>query len=484
MNYRMIIRIIGKIMCVEAAFMLPSLIISLCQGEHRSALGFGATMAALAVVGLLCAAVRARKRNFYTREGMVTVGLAWIIVSLFGALPFYISGSISGFTNCLFESVSGLTTTGATVCKDVEALPMGILLWRSLSHWVGGMGVLVFVLALGNLNKEESGAMFLLRAESPGPQVGKLVPRMHRSARILYGIYVGLTLLQTILLLLGNVPLFDSVNIALASAGTGGFGIKNSSLAGYSAYAQTVTAVFMLVCSVNFNLYYLLLLGEFRRVFKNEELRLYLLFVFGAVAAIYLNIRTSAGVPGVEGADLRHVFFQVSSIISTTGFTTLNYDTWPHFSRCIILLLMFAGGMAGSTSGGVKTARILIVFKAVRRAVYKTLRPNEVRLIHVDGELIENQTVTAVCGFTITYSLVWIASMLLISLDGFSLETSLTASLSCICNIGPGLDAIGPNFTFADFSVLSKAVMCVEMLLGRLEIYPLLILLTPSVWKK
>ena len=482
MNYGVIVKIIGRILCVEAAFMIPAMIISFACGETLPALCYLGTIAVMAVIGLPCGRMRLRRRGFYAREGFITVGLAWIVVSLFGALPFWLSGEIPHFVDAFFETVSGFTTTGASILREVEPMSTGLLYWRSFTHWLGGMGVLVFVLAIGPITGNESGnALYLLQAESPGPQVSKLVPRLHHTAKILYGIYIVLTVIQAVLLLLGDMPVFDAVTTAFATAGTGGFAIRTSSMADYSAYCQTVTTIFMILFGVNFSAYYLILIRNFRRLFRNEEVRAYLLIIIGAILIIAFNIRHMF-------ADfwqaLHHSAFQVASIITTTGFATTDFNLWPELSRAMLVGLMIIGACAGSTGGGIKVSRLLIMFKAAKQSIYRTLRPNNVRLMHMDGELVEESTVTGVYGFLTLYFIISAVSVLLVSLDNFSFDTSFTAVMACINNVGPGLGAVGPAANYADFSILSKLILTFNMLLGRLELYPLIILFTPSVWKK
>lgn len=482
MNYRMIFNIIGKIVCVEAVFMLPALLISLFHGESGAALGFVVAMAASLAVGLPFALAKQRKKSLFAREGFITVGLTWIVVSAFGALPFLISGAIPNYIDCLFETVSGFTTTGATILGDVESLPMGLLYWRSFTHWLGGMGVLVFVLALSPVTAKDSGeSMHLLRAESPGIRITKLVPRMRRSATILYAIYIGLTLLQMILLLLGDMPLFDSVTLTFGTAGTGGFGIRNDSIASYSPYCQWVITAFMLIFGVNFNVYYLLLIREFRKALKNEELRLFAGIVIVSVAVIAVN---TAGYFESFGETFRASAFQVASIISTTGYCTTDFDLWPELSKVILVMLMFVGACAGSTGGGAKVVRVLVMFKSAKSSIYKALHPNAVKLVHMDGEVLDEDTVGSVNAYMMIYFLIIAGGVLLVSADGQSFETTFTAVVSCVNNIGPGLDAVGPTVNFGIFSYFSKIVLTVSMLIGRLEIYPILMLLVPSVWRK
>ena len=482
MNYRMIFNIIGKIVCVEAAFMLPALLISLFQGESASVLGIAAAMAAAVAAGLPFALWKPAKKTMYARDGFIAVGLTWIIVSAVGALPFLVSGAIPNYIDCLFETVSGFTTTGASILSDVEALPMGLLYWRSFTHWLGGMGVLVFVLALSPLTAKDSGeSMHLLRAESPGIHITKLVPRMRRSASILYTIYILLTVLQIVLLLLGRMPAFDAVTLSFGTAGTGGFGIKNDSIASYSPYCQWVIAVFMIVFGINFNIYYLLLIRRFRKALKNEELQLFIAIVFVSTAAIAMN--TAGRFAGTEET-VRTAFFQVASIISTTGYGTADFNLWPQISKMILLALMFVGGCAGSTGGGAKVVRILLMFKSAKSSIYRVLHPNSVKLLHMDGEVVDDDTEGSVNSYMMLYFIIIAVVTLLVSIDGESLETTFTAAVSCINNIGPGLDAVGPASNFGGFSPFSKLVLTVSMLIGRLEIYPILILMAPGIWKK
>ena len=482
MNYRMIFNIIGKVLCIVAIFMLPALIISLCLHESAGTVAFLITMALCAAIGLPMAFLKPKHADIFAREGLVTVGLAWIFVSLLGALPFLFSGAIPNYIDCIFETASGFTTTGATILRDVECLPRGILYWRSFTHWLGGMGVLVFLLILNPLNDKNTGeGMHLLRAESPGIKASKLVPRMKDSARILYRIYIALTVLEAVLLLLGGMPLFDTVCLTFGTAGTGGFGVLNDSVASYSPYCQWVITVFMLLFGVNFNVYFLLLMRKFKKALKNEELIVFGVIVALSIAVISVNIfRYCAGAEDT----LRTAAFQVASIISTTGYSTADFNVWPQLSRTILVALMFCGACAGSTGGGAKVIRVLVSFKAARRSVYKTMHPNSVRIIHVDGERIDDGTVGAVGAYMLVYFLIMAAAVLLVSLDGMSFETNFTAVTACLNNIGPGLGAVGPVENYSAFSWLSKLVLTLSMLIGRLEIYPILLLFTPSVWRK
>ncbi|MGN1001221.1 MAG: TrkH family potassium uptake protein [Oscillospiraceae bacterium] len=482
MNYGLIVNIIGKILGVVGVLMLPALLISAVNGESGAVLGFAVTMALTLALGLAGALHKPRRRDFFAREGLATVGLVWIVVSLLGALPFRISGAIPSYIDCVFETISGFTTTGATILNDVEALPMGLLYWRSFTHWLGGMGVLVFVLALSHLTGKDGGeSIHLLRAESPGVKITKLVPRMQRSAGILYGIYIGLTVLQILLLLLDRVPLFDSVTIAFGTAGTGGFAIKNDSLASYSAYTQWVVTVFMLLFGVNFNIYFLLLLRQFRKAVKNEELRVYLGIVIAAVVILLIDLR---GWYGGFGERLRTAAFQVASIISTTGFATVDFDQWPQVSRTVLVLLMFVGACAGSTGGGTKVVRVTLMVKTAYRSIYKAFHPAGVKLVHMEGEVMDEETVSSVGSYYMLYFLLLALGTLLITGDGFSMETNFTAMVACMNNVGPGMDGVGAVMNYSGFSNFSKLVLSAAMLIGRLEIYPILALFVPSMWKK
>lgn len=481
MNRRVIVYLLGHILRIVALFMLPALAISLYQREYLASIGLAIAMALTLGLGYAGIMVKPKDRTFQAREGFVIVGLAWIAVSVVGALPFCFSGAIPGFVDSLFESVSGFTTTGASVVADVESLPMGLLYWRSFTHWLGGMGVLVFLLAIMPLSKGTGYSIHLLRAESTGPQVDKLVPRMRRTAGILYAIYVAMTVVQIVLMLLGDVPLFDSVTLTFATAGTGGFSIKNTSMMEYGAYAQVIVTVFMALFGVSFNIYYLLLIRSFRSAFKNEELRAYLGIMIVFAVMIAFDIR-SLFATSADAA--RHAAFQVSSIMTTTGFATADFNLWPQFSRMLLLMLMVMGASAGSTGGGIKIARFLILLKSARNSVSKVLRPNTVRLTRLNGSPLDEDTIRATHAYMTIYVIIAIASILLLSLNGFSVDTNVTAVLASLNNIGPGLDDVGPMGNYAAFSPFSKLVLIANMLIGRLEILPMITLFAPSVWKR
>jgi len=483
MNYKMIGRFLAQIISIEAAFLLPALGISIGCGEWDAVRGFTYTLAIMVVpAGLLFIICRKAGRLFGVREGMVCVSFSWIILSLLGCLPFYFSGYIPSFVDALFETVSGFTTTGASILSNVEGLAKGLLYWRSFSHWLGGMGVLVFLLAVAPGGGKDKGfTMHLMRAESPGPDVGKLVPKMKQTAMILYIIYIVLTLINVIFLLAGQMPFLDAVCTAFGTAGTGGFGVKNDSMASYSPYIQNVTTVFMLLFGVNFSCYYLLLLRQFRSVFRDEELRLYVCIVIAAIGLIAWNIYDIYG--GFEET-LRHAGFQVASIMTTTGFATTDFDLWPSFSKGILLMLMVVGACAGSTGGGIKVARVLLLFKILRRNIRQVLNPQKVQVIRNNGHPMDEKVLDNTNAYLAAYVIILILSILVISLDGFSTGTNLSAVLACFNNIGPGLEAVGPACNFSGYSVLSKLVLIVDMLAGRLEIFPILVLLSRSTWSR
>ena len=482
MNYKIIGRFIAQILTIEGVFMIPALLISLCLCETGALYGFLIALAAIALAALaLFGLCRRAPKALDAREGMFCVGISWIVLSLFGCLPFFISREIPNFIDAFFEIVSGFTTTGSSILPNVEALSKGLLYWRSFSHWLGGMGVLVFLLAIAPGSKDTGFTMHLLRAESPGPSVGKLVPRMRKTALILYLIYIALTVLNIIFLLAGRMPVFDSICTAFGTAGTGGFGIKNDSMASYSPYLQNVTTVFMLLFGVNFSCYYLLLLRQIKNVIKDEELQSYLLIVAGAILLITLNIK---GMYTTLSEAIRHASFTVSTIITTTGFATTDFDQWPAFSKSIIMFLMVVGACAGSTGGGLKIARLLILVKSLRRNITKVLNPRKVRMVRNNGQVMNETIIENTNAYLAAYVLIIIGSYILISIDGFSIGTNFTAVLACFNNIGPGLEAVGPTCNFAEFSGFSKLVLSMDMLAGRLEIFPILVLFSRSTWRK
>lgn len=481
MNYKVIGKFISRILFVEAVFMTPALIISIYDNEIPAIIGFlGAILIITLMASMLYFLCRKAKQRFFAKEGLTCVGLSWIVLSLLGCLPFYISREIPSFVDALFETVSGFTTTGASILTDVEAMSRGLLYWRSFSHWLGGMGILVFVLAIAPANDRSNRfTMHLLRAESPGPNVGKLAPKMHDTAKILYILYIGLTVLDVIFLLIGRMPLFEALCTAFGTAGTGGFGVKNTSLAGYSPYIQNVCTVFMLLFGVNFSCYYLLLLKRFKSVFKDGELRVYLGLVTASIVMITINI---SGMFGSVREALHHAAFTVSSIITTTGFATENFDLWPTFSKTILLLLMMVGACAGSTGGGLKCGRLLILIRSIKRNIRQTLNPRKVEVIRSSGNIVDERIVTGVNSYFAAYILIIFVSFLLVSIDGQSLVTGFSGVIACFNNIGPGLDLVGPASNYSMFGDFSKIILIIDMLAGRLEIFPILILLSRNTW--
>ena len=481
MNYKMMGKFMAQILMVEGVFMIPAMFISLGYGEYPAMWSFLVTIAACAVVSLvlhlLC---KGAPNAFYAKEGLVCVGISWIVLSLFGCLPFWLSREIPKYIDAFFEIVSGFTTTGASIVPEVEKLSHGILYWRSFSHWLGGMGVLVFLLAFTG-GEGKGFTMHLLRAESPGPNVGKLVPKMRTTATILYVIYIGMTILNVVFLLFGKMPLFEAVCTAFGTAGTGGFGVKNDSLAGYSPYLQNVTTVFMILFGVNFSCYYLLLLRQFKSVFKDEELRLYIGIVFVAIVLIAINIH---GMYSTTEETIRNAAFQVSSIITTTGYCTVDFDQWPAFSKTILLCLMVIGASAGSTGGGLKVARLMLLMKGLRRNIRQLLNPRKVQVVRNNGTAVDEKVLENTNAYLAAYVLIIFVIFAIISLDGYSIGTNFSAVLCTFNNIGPGFEAVGPTCNFAGYSALSKIVLSLGMLAGRLEIFPILVLLSRSTWKR
>ena len=481
MNYKMMGRFLAQIIAIEGVFMLPALGISLGYGEWNAVKGFGLTLCIILALGsLLFLLCRKSGRLFGAREGFVCVSFSWVTLSLLGALPFTLGGIVPNYIDAVFEIVSGFTTTGASILSDVEALPRGLLYWRSFSNWLGGMGVLVFLLAVAP-SGGKGFTMHLLRAESPGPDVGKLVPKMRQTAIILYLIYLALTVTDFIFLLCGGMPVFYAVCTALSTAGTGGFGIMNDSFVSFTPYIQWVTAVFMFLFGINFSCYYLILLRQIRGVFKDEELRLYLVIAIAATVLIAANI-----LPMCDnlGEAIRHASFQVSSVITTTGFSSMDFDQWPVFSKAILLFLMITGGCAGSTAGGLKLSRVLLLFKSLRRNIRKILNPSKVQVVRNNGKPVDEQVLDNTNAYLAAYVIIIIVTFLLLSLDQFDITTNLSATLCCFNNIGPGLGAVGPMCNFAGYSDFSTIVLTLAMLLGRLEIFPMLILLSRSTWKR
>ena len=477
MNLRMIGFVLGRILLTEAGLLVLPLVTALLYGE--SLLPWLVTMGLLVLWGGLLSRRRPERTALYARDGFAAVALAWILMSAFGALPFVLSGDIPHYVDAFFETVSGFTTTGASILTDVEILSRSGLLWRSFTHWVGSMGVLVFVMAI--LPMSDGHTMHILRAEMPGPTAGKLVSRMSDTAKILYGIYFAMTAVMILLLLLGGMNLFDACVHAFGTAGTGGFSSRALSIGAYeSTYLDIVTGVGMLAFGVNFNLYFFLLAGRFRDVLKSEELWAYLGIVGFSTVTIAANI---LHIYGSVGTSLRHAFFQVSSIITTTGYATVNFDQWPGYAKTVLVLLMFIGGCAGSTGGGLKVTRIVTMAKAAFADMRKMLHPNAVIRVRMEGRALPEKQVRGVQAYFSLYMLLFGISWLLLSLEGFDLLSTFTALASCINNIGPGLGMVGPMGSFAAFSPASKLLLSFDMLAGRLEIFPMLLLFAPSLWR-
>lgn len=478
MNYRMIARILGLVLLSFAALMLLPLLTAAIYGESVRGFAIAAPVTALAGGLLLC--LRPKSRDLYAREGFVAVGLAWLLMGLFGALPFMLSGDIPSFEGALFETISGLTTTGATVLTDIEAMSRAGLFWRSFLEWLGGMGILIFIMAVLPMGGEHS--MHIMRAELPGPTVGKLVPRAGDTAKILYLIYAGLSAAEVILLMLGGMSFYDALLHTFATAGTGGYSIKNVGIAAYnSVYIELVIASFLVLFGINFNLYYFVIIGRMRDALKSEELHWYFGIIIASTLCIAINI---LGMCRDFAEALRHAFFNTVSIMTTAAFSTVDTMQWPGFSRFILVMLMLMGGCAGSTAGGVKVSRVLLLFKTAGTDIARVLHPREVRRVEMDGKRVDAATTKAVYCYFFLYIVIILASTLIFSLDGHDMTTNLTAAISCISNIGPSLALISQTHSYTAFSTLSHIVMMVAMLLGRLEIYPLLVLMSPSLYKR
>ncbi|MDD3251518.1 MAG: TrkH family potassium uptake protein [Lachnospiraceae bacterium] len=478
MNYPIIGYILGWVLLFESAFMTLPCVTALIYKEQEG-YAFLAVAIACFVLGFAITRKKPKNQIYFAREGFVTVALSWIVMSLFGAAPFILNGDIPSFTDAMFETISGFTTTGASILTNVEGLSYCSLIWRSFTHWIGGMGVFVFLLAVlpmtGGYN------MHLMRAESPGPSVGKIVPRVRDTAKILYGIYIAMTVMEIVLLLLAKMPLFDALATSFGTAGTGGFGIKNDSMAGYSILIQAIVTVFMILFGVNFNAYYLLLGKDKKSAFKLEEVRWYFGIIVVCVLVIAWNIHD---VLGNAFLALHEAAFQVGSIITTTGFATANFDLWPQLSRTILVIIMFIGACAGSTGGGIKVSRIIILLKTVKQEIGYFIHPRSVKVIKMDDKALDKSTVRSVSAFLVTYVIIFGVSMLILAFDNLDMVTNFTAIAATFNNIGPGLELVGPNGNYSMFTPVAKYVLMFDMLAGRLEIYPLLLLFTPSVWKK
>lgn len=478
MNYAMIAYVIGWILNCEGFLMLLPCITAVIYQE-TAGFSFVAAMGLCFLFGVPLTLKKPKNMVFYTKEGFVSVSLSWIVLSVMGSLPFLFSGSITNPVDALFETVSGFTTTGASILSEVESLPRCILFWRSFTHWIGGMGVLVFILSLLPLTGGYH--MNLMKAESPGPSVEKLVPKIQSTAKILYSIYMAMTILEILLLLAGNMPLFDALTTTFGTAGTGGFGIKNDSMASYSPYLQNVVTVFMILFGINFNFYFLLLMRKPKKAMKNEEVRCYLAIIAITISIITFNIRDLY--PSVMEA-FQQAAFQVGSIITTTGYATTDFNSWPQVSRTILVMLMFVGACAGSTGGGIKVSRFVILLKTVNKELHLFLHPKGVRKISMDGKVVEHEIVRSINVFMTAYVLVFAFSILLVGFDNHDLITNFTAVAATLNNIGPGLELVGPSQNFGLFSDPAKCVLIFDMLAGRLELFPLLLLFVKDTWKK
>ena len=479
MNYAIVFRLLGYVMLIEGALLLLPAAASWIYGEWFVLGVFLITAAVSAAIGYALRGIKPQSKVFYMREGFAATSLSWIVISIVGAVPFVVTGCIPNPVDALFETVSGFTTTGASILPGVEDLPKGILFWRSFTHWIGGMGVLVFLLSL--LPLTGGSHVNLMKAESPGPQVDKLVPKVQSTAKILYGIYFALTVLEVVFLLLGGMPLFESMLTAFGTAGTGGFGFRNDSFASFSPYIQWVVTIFMILFGVNFNAYFLLLLRRFRRAASSEEVRAYFAIILAAVAVITVNIRS---LYGTFGEALRHAAFQVGSIITTTGFSSCDFDLWPTLAKEVLVLLMFVGACAGSTGGGIKVSRLLILGKTLGKELKQALHPQVVAPVRMDGKLLNHETIRTTNVFMGAYFFIFVVSFLLISLDGFDMVTNFTAIAATLNNIGPGLAQVGPMMNFGSFTNPAKLVMIFDMLAGRLEIFPMLVLFLPDTWRR
>lgn len=479
MNFPAIINIIGHVIKYELLLLLIPFLVALYHGQGDAS-AFLYTILIMIPIYIILTRVKTKRKEIYAKDGFLAVGLSWIVISFFGALPFIFSGSIPSLVDAFFEASSGLTTTGASILKEVESLPKGILFWRSFTHWVGGMGFLIFILAL--MPSFGGNTIHLLKAESPGPTPGKIVPKIKQTAKILYGIYFVLTVIQTLLLKIAGMSWYDSVIHALGTAGTGGFSNMNSSVAAFNNPAvEWIITIFMIIFSINFVLYFQLIKGNVKSFIKSEELKWYLIAVLGAIIIISINILSFNN--GNIEQSVREAAFQVTSVVSTTGYATTDFNLWPTLSKMILIMLMFMGAMAGSTSGGIKTIRIVIIFKAIRREIDKILHPRRVKSVKIDGNVIEEETISGVLLFIFAYIVIALIAIFIVSFDNFDITTTVTSVIATLSNIGPGLEMVGPTGNFSAFSDLSKIVLSFCMLAGRLEIYPMLIMFSPSVLK-
>ena len=479
MNIKAVFNTLGKISVVESVLLILPLLVSIIYAELHDASVFALTIVLSAAVGgILILLTRRHNHVIYAKEGFAIVAGAWILISVIGAVPFTLSGAIPSYVDAFFETVSGFTTTGASILKNVEELSKGVLFWRSFTHFIGGMGFLVFVMAI--IPNVTDRSIHILKAEVPGPVVGKIVPKIKDTAKILYLIYVAITVLEILMLILGGMPVFDSVVHSFGTAGTGGFGIKFDSIASYNPYCQWVIGVFMLIFGVNFNVYYLILIRKFKDVIKSSELWCYLSIVGVSTALITFNNIEAYKKLSIS---FRQSFFQVSSIITTTGYSTADFDRWDGLSKTVLFILMFIGACAGSTGGGLKVSRVIMLFKIVSREIKRLLHPRAVTSIHLEGKRVDENTIGGVSHYFVVYIICFVAVFLLISFEPFGLETNISATAACFNNIGPGFGGVGPAMNYAAYTGFSKVILSFAMLLGRLEIFPIIIAFSPSVWK-
>lgn len=480
MNFAMVLKNLGKLLIFEALAIVPSALVSLYYKETEF-WSFLYTIIILIVLGVILIRIKTKSKNIYSRDGFAIVAIGWILISFFGALPFYLSGAIPSLVDSFFEASSGFTTTGASILTEIESLSRGILFWRSFTHWIGGMGVLVLVTAI--LPSAGAGSMQIMKAESPGPNPGKLVPKVKETAKILYGIYLIISVVQLILLKVSGLPLFDSMIHTLGTVGTGGFSNRNISVGAYNNLAaEIIITVFMLICGANFALHYQFLKGNIKGFFKDGEFKLYLFIVTMSIILITFNL--NGNIYNSVKESLRYASFQVASIITTTGYATIDFNTWPTFSKLILLLLMFVGGCAGSTAGGMKNIRILLLFKAAKRDLLKIIHPKAVYKVTLQGRAVNEQTLSEVLGFFFMYIIILCCSVLIVSFEGKDIITTISSVVTTLGNVGPGLEIVGPMGNFSSFTSFSKLIFSFCMIVGRLEIYPMILLLMPRFWAK
>lgn len=478
MNRRMVVFFLGWVLRIEAGLLVLPIIASAIYKEKVVWMLIGIAVATF-ILGYICSFKKPKNASLYTREGFVAVALSWIVLSVIGALPFYLTGAIPSFTDSLFETISGFTTTGASILYEVAPLPRGVLFWRSFTHWVGGMGILVFMLAV--LPMVGGDNIHLMRAESPGPQVGKLVPKVKQTAKILYAIYIVITVAEMICLVISGLPVFDSILMAFGTVGTGGFSVVNSGCTEYTILQQGIITVFMMICGANFNVYFLIMIRKFKDAFKSEEVITYFAIYLFAVLTIAINIRGQfASFP----LALHHSFFNTAACMTTTGFAISDFNAWPTYSKMVLIGVMFVGGCAGSTAGGMKVSRIIIGTKTIKKELSHLIHPRSIKILKFEGKPIEHSVLRSVNVYFMAYALIFIGSILLVSLDGKDVVTTVTSVIATVNNIGPGLEAVGPMGNFAEFSPFAKYVLMFDMLAGRLELFPMLLLFMPRTWKR